>query len=219
MIRFEAVSKSYRVRQGRKVILDEVSFELPPRRRIGILGSNGAGKSTLLRLIAGSEMADHGRIIRQGRVSFPVGFTGTFHPFHSARENVKFLTRVYGMDEAEVSAWIEDFCELGRYFDMPIGTYSSGMFARIAFATSFAFDFDVYLVDEAIEVGDASFRRKCAAAFAERMKTASLIIVSQNVQTIREHCEIGVVMHAGNLVMYPSIDEALDAYEFVLRQN
>jgi capsular polysaccharide transport system ATP-binding protein len=218
MIRLEGVSKSYRVREGRHTILDNVTFTLPPRCRVGILGGNGAGKTALLRLIAGGEMPDSGRIVREGRVSFPIGFTGTFHPLLSARENVSFLARVYGMQGADVSGWIEAFAELGPYFDMPVGTYSSGMYARIAFATSFAFDFDVYLVDEVIETGDVRFRRKCAQAFDERMKTASLILVSHQISTIRQYCDVAAVLHRGKLSAFPTIDEALDTYEMSLRQ-
>jgi capsular polysaccharide transport system ATP-binding protein len=213
MIHLEHVTKSYGVHGRRHVILDDVSFSLPPRSRIGILGVNGSGKSALLRLIAGGEMPDRGHILREARVSFPVGFTGTFHPLLTARENVTFLACVYGMASSEVSDWIEAFVELGGYFDMPVGTYSSGMFARIAVATSFAFDFDVYLVDEVIEVGDAGFRQKCATAFAERMKTASLMLVSHNAQTIRQYCDVGAVLHQGRLSVFSSIDEALEHYE------
>lgn len=219
MIRLEGVTKSYNVPGGRHVVLDDVTFVLPPLCRIGIFGANGAGKSALLRLIAGSEMPDSGRIVREGRVSFPVGFTGTFHPLLSARENVSFLARVYGMDHREINDWIEAFAELDRYFDMPVGTYSSGMFARIAVATSFAFDFDLYLVDEVIEVGDAGFRKKCAAAFKERMKSASLILVSQHVDTIREYCDQGAVLHGGKLSEFTTIDEALENYERSLKST
>jgi capsular polysaccharide transport system ATP-binding protein len=207
------VSKSYQVRGGRHTILDDVSFELPAGSKVGVLGANGAGKTALLRLIAGGEIPDRGRIVREGRVSFPVGFTGTFHSHLSARENVTFLARIYGMDEAEANAWVEDFCELGRYYEMPVGTYSSGMHARIAFATSFAFDFDVYLVDEVIETGDARFRKKCAAAFSERMQSASLVLVSHHIETIRQHCEIAAVLHRGKFHAFATIDEALQFYE------
>jgi len=218
VIRFEGVTKSYLVRGARHVVLDDLSFCLPPRSRVGVLGANGAGKTCLLRLAAGAEMPDRGRIVREGRVSFPVGFTGTFHKRATARENIAFLAHLYGMDVEEVTAWIEDFVELGRYFDMPVGTYSSGMYQRVAIGTSFAFDFDVYLVDEALETGDARFRRKCAAAFDERMKVASLLLVSHNVQTIRQHCESAAVIHRGKVIGFPTIDEALDHYEMTLRE-
>lgn len=220
MIRLEEVCKSYRVRNGGfHTILDNVTFTLPPRTRLGVLGANGAGKTALLRLIAGGEMPDRGRIIREARVSFPVGFTGAFHPLLSGRENTTFLANIYGVDPGETLAWIEDFAELGQYFDMPLGTYSSGMFARLAMATSFAFDFDVYLVDEAIETGDARFRKKCAAAFGIRMKEASLMLVSHNMETIRQYCDVAAVLYAGKLHPFASIDEALTFYEETLRRQ
>jgi capsular polysaccharide transport system ATP-binding protein len=219
LIRFESVSKSYRTKSGRRVVLDDVSTVFPEGSRVGVLGLNGAGKSTLLRLISGGEEPDRGRIIKAGRVSFPLGFTGTFEPRHSARENVRFLAKIYDMDIHEVIDWIEEFAELGHYFDMPVGTYSSGMYSRIAFATSFAFDFDIYLVDEAIETGDERFRKKCAYAFSERLKTASLILVSQNMHTIRQYCDTGAVLHGGALTSFATIDEAEIAYEEVLRHG
>jgi capsular polysaccharide transport system ATP-binding protein len=219
MIQFENVTKSYRVNHRPHVVLDDIDATFAAGSRVGILGANGAGKSTLLRLIAGSEAPSSGKVTRQGRISFPLGFTGTFHPLYSARENVRFLCNIYGMDHAQTAGWIEEFAELGGFFDMPVGTYSSGMAARIAFGTSFAFDFDFYLVDESIEVGDARFRRKCAQIFSQRLETASLILVSQNAGTMREYCTQGAVLHKGKLVFYPDIDEALDAYESLLRND
>lgn len=218
MIRFENVSKGYKLKSGRKIILDQCSIELPARARIGVLGINGAGKSTLLRMLSGGEPPDAGRIVREGRVSFPVGFTGTFHPMHTARENINFLAHVYGMDSREVSDWVEDFSELGNYFDMPVGTYSSGMYARIAFATSFAFDFDVYLVDEAIETGDAQFRKKCARAFDERLKSSSLILVSHNMNTIREYCDQYALLCDGKILLFSSIEDTLQQYDTILKR-
>ena len=218
MIRLEGVSKSYLLKsRQRHVVFDDVSVTFPVGSRVGILGMNGAGKSTLLRLIAGREQVDRGRIIREGKISFPVGFTGTFEPHHTARENLRFLAWIYEMDCDEVTDWVEDFAELRHYFDMPVATYSSGMFARLAFGTSFAFDFDVYLVDESIEVGDERFRRKCTMAFAERLRSASLIMVSQHPHTIREYCDRAIVLHDGKLTMHASVDDAMDAYETILR--
>jgi capsular polysaccharide transport system ATP-binding protein len=218
VIRFENVCKAYRLThgRGRRNVLDDVSVTFPAGCRTGILGINGAGKTTLIRLMSGSEEPDRGRIIKQGRVSFPLGFTGTFHPKYSARENIKFLAYVYDMDTRELIDWIEDFAELGHYFEMPVGTYSAGMYARLAFGTSFAFDFDVYLVDEGIETGDERFRKKCVLAFSQRLKTASLILVSQNIHTIRAHCDSGAILHDGKLTAYSTLDEAMSAYESLL---
>ena len=198
---------------------DVFSGIVPERRRIGVLGMNGAGKTTLLRLIAGSEKPDEGVIERNGRVSFPVGFAGTFHPDLSGADNVRFLANIHGMDARETVLWVEDFCELGEYFAMPIRTYSSGMFAKLAFATSFAIEFDYYLVDEAIETGDARFRAKCAAAFEARLRNSTLILVSQNVHTIRTICNSGAVLHDGKLVFYDTVDEAFAHYEELLMEG
>ncbi len=218
MIRFDAVTKSFVRQGGRQMVLDNVSFTLPRGRRLGVLGRNGAGKSTLLRVIAGAEPADSGRIIRDGRVSFPVGFTGTFHPSMTARQNLEFLADVYNMDRREIIDWVADFAAIGAYFDMPVGTYSSGMFARLAFGTSFAFEFDTYLVDEAFETGDEAFRARCSAAFEARLVDASLVLVSQNIETIRRHCDCAAVLDAGRLTLHADIDTAIDAHAAAMRR-
>jgi capsular polysaccharide transport system ATP-binding protein len=217
MIRFDQVVKSYKVGKGHNIVLDHVSITFPTGGRVGIMGVNGAGKSTLLRLIAGSEEPDHGTITRVGRISFPVGFTGSFHPNLTARENVRFLADVYDMDLKYIVEWIEDFAELGKYFEMPLGTYSSGMAARLAIGTSLAFDFDVYLLDEVIAVGDERFQRKCQEAFSERMATSSMILVSHNPHAVRQYCTSGAVLHGGRLAMFTSLDEAIDVYQWILR--
>lgn len=209
MIIFENVSKAYHTRNGKKIVLDDANFDLPAGFNIGILGGNGAGKSTLLRLIAGAEPPDRGKIIRKARVSFPLGFGGTFHGHLTGRQNVAFVARVYGADPQKVLRFVSDFSELGEYIDMPVNTYSSGMAAKLAFGLSLAIDFDVYLVDEVTEVGDARFRRRCAEAFAERMKKSDIIMVSHNSQTIKAYCDRGAILQDGSLRLFESIDEAM----------
>ena len=173
MIRFEHVTKRYRTSTGYRTVLDDVTFELPSRRNVGILGRNGSGKSTLTRLMAGSEMPDEGRVTRKGHISFPMGFSMGFSQRLSGRANATIVARFYGDDPAYVTRFVKEFAELGEYFDMPIGTYSSGMRARLTFATGIALDFDTYLVDEVIEVGDVGFREKCARVFAANSSTAT----------------------------------------------
>ncbi len=121
------------------------------------------------------------------------------------------------MDLEYIVEWIEDFAEIGKYFEMPIGTYSSGMAARLAIGTSLAFDFDVYLLDEVIAVGDERFQRKCQEAFSERMATSSMILVSHNPHAVRQYCTSGAVLHDGRLAMFTSLDEAIDVYQWILR--
>ena len=182
MIRLERVSKSYRTHAGRRTVLDNVAATFEAGHNFGILGVNGAGKSTLIRLLAGSELPDRGIIRRSARVSFPLGFGGTFHGALSGRENAQFLARIYGAAMRPMLDYVEDFAELGDYFEMPVDTYSAGMRARLAFAACLAIDFDVYLIDEATEVGDQRFRRKCAEAFRARLIRSDIILASHNAE-------------------------------------
>ena len=169
MIVLDAVSKTYPMTGGRKIVLENATAAFPPGHNFGILGANGTGKSTLIRLLAGSEMPDRGTVRRYARVSFPLGFGGTFHGALSGRENVAFIARIYGAGRRATTRYVEEFAELGGYFDMPVNTYSDGMRARLAFGTCLAIEFDVYLIDEVTEIGDERFRQKCAAAFRDRM--------------------------------------------------
>ena len=148
MILFENVSKAYRSPKFTKVILRDFSMEFPTGRNIGLLGVNGAGKSTVLRMIAGTEYPDSGRIRRFTRVSFPLGFSGSFKGNLTARENCRFVARIYGLDTKAVERFVEEFAEIGKSFELPISTYSSGMRSRVSFGLSMAIDFECYLVDE-----------------------------------------------------------------------
>src|SRR5438270_646144 len=191
MIALERVAKAYKTTAGRKVVLDNATLTFASGHNFGILGANGAGKSTLIRLLAGSEMPDRGTIRRYARVSFPLGFGGTFHGALSGRENVAFIARIYGAGRRPTARYVEEFAELGAYFEMPVNTYSAGMRARLAFATCLAIDFDVYLIDEVTEIGDQRFRRKCAEAFRQRMLRSDIILVTHNPHTIRQYCDRG----------------------------
>jgi capsular polysaccharide transport system ATP-binding protein len=218
MISFEGVSKSYATPTGRRIVLDDISIVFAPGRNLGILGVNGAGKSTLLRLIAGSEMPDRGRITRYARVSFPLGFSGTFHGALSGRENVGFIARVYGASVKKTVRYVQDFAELADYFEMPVNTYSSGMRARLAFATCLAIDFDLYLIDEATEVGDERFRRRCAAAFRERARSSDIILVTHNARTLRQYCDQGAVLAGGKLQLFEDLAGAFTHYRGVIAE-
>lgn len=213
MIVLDGVSKTYpTARGGRRVVLDKVSVAFADGCNFGILGGNGAGKSTLIRLLAGSEMPDSGRIRRDCRVSFPLGYGGTFHGSLSGRENVAFIARIYGANLRETIGYVADFAELGGYFDMPVNTYSAGMRARLAFGACLAIDFDTYLIDEVTEIGDDRFRRKCALAFRERMLRSDIILVTHNSRTIRQYCDRGAIIAGGGLRVYDDIAGALDGY-------
>ena len=213
MIRFEKVTKIYRTNGHPRIILDQASFTLKPGISYGILGINGAGKSTTMRLIAGTEDASKGKIQRDRRVSWPLGFAGGFHPKMTGRDNVMFVARIYGEDPRKVLDFVEDFSELGSYLEAPIYTYSSGMGARLAFGMSMAIPFDCYLIDEITSVGDARFSKRCDEVFAQRCKHADIIMVSHSMETIRQWCTHGLVLLNGRAIIYEDVDDAIEVYK------
>jgi len=212
MIQLSNVFKFYKTPQHVKVVLDHVSTVFEAGWSYALLGVNGAGKSTTLRLIAGTELPNSGRIRRSVRVSWPLGFAGGFHHQMSGRDNVKFVARIYGEEVRRVVDFVEDFSELGDYLDAPVITYSSGMMSRLAFGLSMAIDFDCYLVDEITAVGDVRFQRRCEEAFRRRREHADLIVVSHSMATIKSYCRRGAVLVDGRLMMFESVDQAIEVY-------
>ncbi len=212
LIRFENVTKIYRVMGQRRTVLERVSFTLRPGISYGILGINGAGKSTTMRIIAGTEEATRGRVHRGLRVSWPLGFGGGFNPKMTGRDNVVFVARIYGEDPRRVLDFVADFSELGSYLDMPVGTYSSGMGARLAYGMSMAIPFDTYLIDETLAVGDARFAKRCRDVFDKRRENADVILISHSMETIREYCSQAIILVNGHAIVYEQVDEAIEAY-------
>ncbi|UGS42200.1 ABC transporter ATP-binding protein [Pseudocitrobacter corydidari] len=215
MIRIENLSKSYPTPQGRHYVFKDLNIELPSGKSVAIIGRNGAGKSTLLRMIGGIDRPDSGRIITDSSISWPVGLAGGFQGSLTGRENVKFVARLYATrDELkEKVAFVEEFAELGKYFDMPIKTYSSGMKSRLGFGLSMAFKFDYYLVDEVTAVGDARFKQKCAELFKERHKEASFLMVSHSLNSLKEFCDVALFIDRNNIVYYfQDVERAVALY-------
>ena len=217
MIVLENLTKVFWLEGQRKVVLREASAVFPSRVSVGLLGRNGAGKSTLLDLIGGSILPTSGQILSDGRISFPVGFAGSFHPDMTGAQNVRFVARIYGVDTDELIAYVEDFAELGKHFHLPIHSYSSGMRSRLAFGLSMGLKFDTYLIDEVTAVGDATFKRKSEVVFADRLRNAAAIFVSHSMTSIRRMCNAGAVLEKGKLTYYPDLEEAIEVHEFNMR--
>lgn len=216
MIRLDSITKSYLTLRGRKVVLRNLSLEIPGGANVGLIGRNGAGKSTLMRLLSTVELPDSGTITTSGTISWPVGLSGGMQGGLTGRENVKFVCRIHGVRGAgmrETVRYVQDFAQIGAYFDQPVSTYSSGMRARLAFGTSMAFDFDYYLIDEVMSVGDAGFKAKSRKVFAERLQHSRVIIVSHNMNLIRKMCDMVVHLDAGRATLYSSVDEGIAAYQ------
>lgn len=216
MIRFENLCKSFRIGQGRKIIVDNLSLTLPSGKSLALLGRNGAGKSTLLQMVAGTLRPDSGRIVSDGRISWPVGLGGSLHRELTGAQNVRFLARVYGVDTEELAEFVEDFCELGPHFHAPVRSYSSGMRSRLAFGASMGIPFDTYLVDEVTAVGDAKFRRKSRAIFRERMQTAAGLFVTHDLGTLRDYCEAGLLLEGGRLYYFSDLEEAVAVHKALM---
>lgn len=216
MIELRNVTKSYATPQGRRYVFRDLNFRFPDGVSIGLMGRNGAGKSTLMRLLGGIDMPDRGAVFTDARISWPVGLSTGFQRDLSGRENVEFVCRVHGATGAtmrEKVAYVRAFADIGDWFDLPLNTYSSGMRARVAFGLSMAFDFDYYLIDEAMAVGDPHFKRRSRDAFAQRMAGAHMILVSHNVADIREYCDVVVLLEAGRATLYEDVEAGLTAYE------
>lgn len=212
MIELENVSKTYRLRGGRKVVLNGATVSLP-WKNTAILGRNGVGKSTFLRLISGIEETDSGTIRRNKTMSWPIGFRGSFHRELSGIENVRFVARIYGQNTEEMIDKVESFAELGQFFHEPCKTYSSGMTARLAFGVSMAINFEVFLIDEVMSVGDARFQRKSKELFRERLPNSRIVMVSHSMNALREYCECGLVVHDGKLTYFEDLEEATARYQ------
>lgn len=216
MIVVKDVCKRYRTDHGMGGwILNDVSFTIPQNTNVGLVGKNGAGKSTLLRLIAGTDQPTRGTIERHCNVSWPMGFSGGLQGTLTGRQNAKFVCRIHGheSDISERLAFIEEFAEIGSAFDEPVKTYSSGMAARLKFAFSLAFEFDVYISDELTAVGDVTFKKKAKEAFQDLTGRAGLIMVSHQENTLKEFCTAGIWLNEGHAIWFDDIEDALDAYE------
>lgn len=218
MITLENISKTYSVRgAGKRRVLDKISLKIERGQSIGIMGRNGSGKSTLIKIIGGALPPTSGTIRRDMTVSWPLGFVGGFQYSLSGADNIRFIARLYGVKADELTAYVEDFAEIGNYIRMPVRTYSSGMCARLTFGISLALEFDCYLIDEATAVGDLRFQEKCERALAERREKGSLVMVSHDAETLRDYCDRGGIIMDGRLTMYDDVDEAIEAYEALYR--
>jgi capsular polysaccharide transport system ATP-binding protein len=212
MIHLINASKAYRTAAGYRVVLHPTSLSIPSHKSVAILGRNGAGKSTLLKMIAGVEMPNYGRIVSTGSVSWPVGLSGGASNNMTGRQNARFVAHLNGADEDMIDEFVEEFAELGPYYDELVSTYSSGMRSRLNFGVSFAIDFDCYLIDEATSAGDQWFRDKCLRLFEERRARSGMLMVSHNPQTISQYCDMAMVLYDGHLVPFTNLDEAVNFY-------
>lgn len=168
-----------------------------------------------MRLLGGADVPDSGTIVTDRSISWPVGLTGGFQGSMTGRDNIKFVCRIYGATgEAmrEKIRYVQEFAEIGDWMDEPIKTYSSGMRSRVAFGLSMAFDFDYYLIDEVMSVGDAQFKRKCTDAFQEKLQKSNVVLVSHSMPEIEKLCDVVLLVRNGGIQVYEDVTEGIKAY-------
>ncbi|HMY52077.1 MAG TPA: ABC transporter ATP-binding protein [Candidatus Obscuribacter sp.] len=216
MIELRNLTKSYLTDKGKHYVFRDLSCRFPDGVSIGLIGRNGAGKSTLMRLLGGIDVPDSGEVVVEGSVSWPVGLAGGFQQSLSARDNIKFVCRIYGVSGSgmqEILEYVRDFAQIGDYFDQPMKSYSAGMRARVAFGLSMAFDFDYLLIDEVMAVGDADFKRKCKIAFHAKRKRSNLILVSHNMDDIARYCNAVLFVDGGKVRIFEDVKAGILAYQ------
>ncbi|KQN10203.1 ATP-binding protein [Sphingobium sp. Leaf26] len=213
MIRLVDINKSYQTRRGQNHVLRDVNLTLEMGQKIGILGRNGAGKTTLIRILGGVEKPTSGRVERDMTISWPLAFSGAFQQSLTGYDNLKFICRIYGKDPEEALPAVEDFAELGRYMREPLKTYSAGMRARLGFAISLVVDFDCFLIDEVVAVGDQRFQDRCREELLVKRADRAMFLVSHNPGFIRENCDRAAVLTNGTLVYFDDVNEAYHHYQ------
>lgn len=215
MIRLEKITKTYRTNAGVHTVFKDLDLEIPTGCGVAFLGRNGVGKTTLINIIGGAEKPDSGRVHTDGRISWPVGLAGGFQPSLTARENVKFVARLYGgkQDVKDIVSYVEEFAEIGEYFDMPVRTYSSGMRSRVSFGLSMAFDFDYYLIDEVTAVGDPMFKKKCNEVLErKRQSEAGFIVVSHQMDIVDKFCDCVAILSPDGVQVFDDVKKGIKAY-------
>jgi capsular polysaccharide transport system ATP-binding protein len=213
MIKLTNVCKDYPTVAGPRRILDKINLTIRPGERVGILGRNGAGKSTLIRLLSGAEPPTSGTIEREMSVSWPLAFTGGFHGSMTGADNLRFICRIYGVDFEPRLEFVKDFSELKEYLYEPIANYSSGMRARLAFAVSMTIDFDCYLIDEVMAVGDARFRERCRVELFEKRHDKAMLIVSHSHRYLKGTCHRFLLFRDGAIEEHDDFEEVYFRYK------
>ncbi len=195
--------------------LDGVSFKIHRGESVAIIGRNGAGKSTILKMITGVAFPTVGDVIVKGRVAALLELTAGFVADMTGRENISFKCHVLGLGAAEIKEIeqkVIDFADLGEYIDQPVRTYSSGMKMRLGFAININMNPDILVIDEALSVGDAAFKKKCKDKIREMISRNITVLYVSHGKDIREICDRCIYLQKGQVIFDGSMDETLERY-------
>lgn len=211
-LRAANIVKEYRTAIGTRRVLDDVSVEVSPGEKLAVLGRNGAGKSTLIKIIGGVESPTKGHVERGLSISWPIAFAGGFDLTMTGIDNIRFIARLYGRPIKDVIGFVDDFAELGRQLFLPVRLYSSGMRMRLAFALTLTIDFECFLIDEVIAVGDRRFHRKCHDALFVDRADCAMMIVTHDMAIVQEYCSRALVLKSGRGRIFDDVGLALKVY-------
>lgn len=217
MIELRNLCKTFFLNGRSKQVADNISVLFPPNKAVAVLGRNGAGKSTLLKMISGALEPDRGEVLRQGSVSWPVGYAGSFHPELTGLQNTRFIARVQGVDTHELEDFVQGFAGLGQHYHLPVRTYSSGMKSRLAFGVSMGIHFDTYLVDEITAVGDAEFKARSEALFRQRLASSAAIMVTHGLVQAQRLCDHAAVLENGRLEYFEDVNDGILRHQEIMR--
>ncbi|WP_312733786.1 ABC transporter ATP-binding protein [Brevundimonas sp.] len=209
------LTKSYSQSRSKGPVFADLNFQVGRSGRLALLGRNGQGKSTLIKILGGVLPASSGKVQWAMTSSWPIGFGGGFQGSLSGYDNIRFLARLYARDYDEILERVDGFAELGSKLKMPVKHYSAGMRARLTFGLSLAIEFDCYLIDELVAVGDARFQDKCNAELFQHRADRAYIMASHDMSLIAQHCDQALVIESGQARMFDDIREAIDVYTWL----
>ena len=201
------------------VLFENLSFELEQGGRLAILGRNGQGKSTLIKILGGVLAPTAGSVVWDMKASWPLGFAGAFQGSLTGLDNILFISRIYRKPSAEIIKRTEDFAELGPALTQPVRQYSTGMRARLAFGLSLAIDFDCYLIDEIIAVGDARFGQKCEDELFGKRADRAFIVATHDFTFVRAKCDRALVIESGQATLHSDVEEAIELASGLLHRE
>jgi capsular polysaccharide transport system ATP-binding protein len=204
--------KEFETEIGRRRVLDNVSFSVGMGERMAVLGGNGAGKSTLIQILSGLQRPTSGTVERGLRMSWPLALGGGFEGELTGYDNVRFLCRIYNVPFRETFDFVEDFTEMGKQLHVPVRLYSSGMRMRLAFALSLAVDFECFLIDEVILVGDQRFQEKCRREIFDKRADRAMILAIHSYETVTQQCSKALVLKNGRGRVFDDVELASQIY-------
>ncbi len=212
MLKVRDLAKTYPSDGGPRQLFSGLNFDFCEGERMAVLGRNGQGKSTLIKILGGVVAPSHGKVEWANTTSWPLGFGGGFQGALTGIDNIRFIARIYNRPAERTVAMVEDFAQLGTQLNDQVRFYSSGMRARLAFGISLAIEFDCYLIDEIVSVGDLLFQARCQTELFETRAHRSFIMASHDMNLLSSHCDRAILVERGHAKVFEDVDLAIEMY-------